>query len=112
MNIAFFLLPKSQVVWLPTRATLAQAIQRMENSGYTALPLLDDDECYAGTITEGDLLRKLLQTPGLDRCGADMPLTRVQLKTKVCPVGVPSGLVSVAIAGVAMRFASRTAGLK
>ena len=31
---------------------------------------------------------------------------------KVCPFGVPSGLVRVAVAGVALRFASRTAGLK
>ena len=31
-------------------------MERMENSGYTALPILDAEGHYKGVITEGDLL--------------------------------------------------------
>ncbi|EKP94499.1 CBS domain-containing protein [Thermaerobacter subterraneus DSM 13965] len=56
VNVAFFLLPKSDVVWLSPRNTLRQAMERMEHHRYTAVPLVDDEGRYAGTLTEGDLL--------------------------------------------------------
>lgn len=56
MNIAFFLLPKQEVVCLTPQSTLRQALERMEYHRYTAVPILDDDGAYIGTITEGDLL--------------------------------------------------------
>ena len=65
MNIAFFLLPKEETVWLPLRSTMRQALEKMEHHGYTAVPILDEGGRYAGTLTEGDLLRKLKYTPGL-----------------------------------------------
>ena len=43
MNVAFFLLPKSEVVWLSPHATLRQALERMERHRYSAVPLVDDD---------------------------------------------------------------------
>lgn len=56
MNIAFFLLPKQEVVCLPQDATLRQTLEKMEYHRYTAVPIINDDGGYAGTITEGDLL--------------------------------------------------------
>lgn len=56
MNIAFFLLPKQEVVCLTQDATLRQTLERMEYHRYTAVPIIDDDGGYAGTVTEGDLL--------------------------------------------------------
>ncbi|WP_438446665.1 CBS domain-containing protein [Gorillibacterium sp. sgz5001074] len=56
MNIAFFLLPKQEVVCLSIHATLRQTLERMEYHRYTAVPILRDDGTYAGTVTEGDLL--------------------------------------------------------
>ncbi|SEN47971.1 CBS domain-containing protein [Paenibacillus sp. OV219] len=56
MNIAFFLLPKQEVVWLTMDATLRQTLERMEHHRYTAVPILDNKGGYAGTLTEGDLL--------------------------------------------------------
>lgn len=65
MNIAFFLLPKSEVVYLSASATMRQALEKMEYHRYTAVPLIDDEGKYVGTITEGDLLWKMKNTPGL-----------------------------------------------
>ena len=65
INIAFFLIPKKEVVHLPVTCTMRQAIERMEYHRYTAVPLVDQNGKYAGTITEGDLLWKMKNTPGL-----------------------------------------------
>ncbi|WP_423219232.1 CBS domain-containing protein [Thermaerobacter marianensis] len=64
VNVAFFLLPKSEVVWLSPRNTLRQALERMERHRYSAVPLVDDGGRYAGTLTEGDLLWFIKATPG------------------------------------------------
>ena len=64
MNIAFFLVPKREVVYLTSQSTLRQALERMEYHRYTAVPVLTDDGKYYGTVTEGDLLWYLKNTAG------------------------------------------------
>jgi CBS domain-containing protein len=71
MNIAFFLIPKKEVVCLPMNCTMRQALEKMEYHRYTAVPLLTDKGEYAGTITEGDLLWKMKNTPGLTFAGTE-----------------------------------------
>lgn len=56
MNILFFLTPKAMCAYVDHDATLRQAMERMEASGYTALPVLDKNGSYCGVVTEGDLL--------------------------------------------------------
>ena len=56
MNIAFFLLPKQDVVCLTPDTTLRQTLEKMEHHRFTAVPVLNQDGTYAGTVTEGDLL--------------------------------------------------------
>jgi CBS domain-containing protein len=65
LNVAFFLIPKKDVAYLHLKGTMRQAMERMEHHGYTAVPLIDENEKYAGTLTEGDLLWKFKNTPGL-----------------------------------------------
>ncbi|MCU6711017.1 CBS domain-containing protein [Paenibacillus sp. J5C_2022] len=65
MNIAFFLLPKGEVVCLPHDATLRQALERMEYHRYTAVPIINHEGEYVGTITEGDLLWFMKSRPDL-----------------------------------------------
>ena len=66
MNIAFLLTPKNEVIYEYLDVTMRQVIEKMEHHGYTAIPLIDKSGKYVGTITEGDLLWKLKNTPGLD----------------------------------------------
>ena len=56
MNILFFLTPKAMCSYVDAGATLRQAMERMEKSGFSALPVLESDGSYAGVLTEGDLL--------------------------------------------------------
>ncbi len=65
MNIAFFLTPKEEIIWISEDATMRQAIEKMEFHRYTAIPLVDNEGKYAGTITEGDILWCLKHTPNL-----------------------------------------------
>lgn len=59
MNILFFLTPKKDVAYVDANDSLRQVIETMEHHGYTAVPLLSLDGEYIGTLTEGDLLRKM-----------------------------------------------------
>ena len=65
LNVPFFLTPKQEVIYLSERATMRQAMEKMEYHRYAAIPLVDDEGRYAGTITEGDLLWKMKNTAGL-----------------------------------------------
>jgi len=66
MNIAFFLTPKNEIVYEELNATMRQALERMEYHRYTAIPILNEKGMYVGTLTEGDLLWKLKNTPELE----------------------------------------------
>ncbi|MBR2080951.1 MAG: CBS domain-containing protein [Oscillospiraceae bacterium] len=56
MNVLFFLTPKANCAYLEDDFTVRQALERMEHSGYAALPILRSDGTYCGTLGEGDLL--------------------------------------------------------
>ncbi|GGE00457.1 inosine-5-monophosphate dehydrogenase [Paenibacillus nasutitermitis] len=46
-------------------ATLRQTLERMEHHRYTAVPILDHNGGYAGTLTEGDLLWFMKNNPNV-----------------------------------------------
>ncbi|MDD2283583.1 MAG: CBS domain-containing protein, partial [Eubacteriales bacterium] len=39
-NVAFFLVPKKEVAYLPINCTMRQAMERMENRGFRAVPII------------------------------------------------------------------------
>ena len=55
-NILFFLTPKAMCAFLHDDYTVRQALEKMESAGYAALPILNRQGEYVGTLTEGDLL--------------------------------------------------------
>jgi len=66
MNIAFFLTPKNEVVCANQNSTMRQVMEKMEHHGYTAIPIIDNEGKYVGTLTEGDLLWKLKNSNDLN----------------------------------------------
>ncbi len=60
MNILFFLRPKSGVTYLTLGNSLRQGLEKMRNSGYTEIPVVDKDGTYIGTVSQGDFLWKIL----------------------------------------------------
>lgn len=67
MNILFFLTPKASCEVLYDDESLREALERMELSGYAALPIIrKEDGFYRGTLTDGDLLWALKNHCGFD----------------------------------------------
>ena len=56
MNVLFFITPKSEVASLYEDYSLRQALEKMEHYRYSAIPIIDRNGCYIGTMTEGDFL--------------------------------------------------------
>ncbi len=56
MNIAFFLRPKISVAYLYSDYTVRQSLEKMKHYGYTAIPVINREGRYVGTVSEGDFL--------------------------------------------------------
>jgi len=101
MNIAFFLIPKNEVIYMPANSTMRQALEKMEYHSYTAIPLIDERGKYVGTITEGDLLWKMKNTPGLTFADTEQVMIKeIALRMNNTTVRVNTqmeGLISLAI---------------
>lgn len=61
MNVLFFLTPKCDVCVLDKDYTLRQAVEKLRASKRTAVPVIDSEGFYCGTVSEGDLLRAVLK---------------------------------------------------
>ena len=59
MNILFYLVPKSEVMYLYDDSSLRQAMEKMEYHKYSAVPIINRAGNYVGTLTEGDILWEL-----------------------------------------------------
>jgi len=105
MNVAFFLIPKQDVIYLKENYTMRQALEKMEFHRYTALPLIDDNGYYKGTITEGDLLWKLKNTPGLTFQNTHtVKLTEIDQHTQNFPVSINARMEDLISRAVEQNF--------
>lgn len=105
MNVAFFLIPKKDIIFLKENATMRQALERMEYHSYSAVPLIDDEGKYVGTITEGDLLWKLKNTPGLTfQNTEDIHLSEVEQHVQNMPVTIDAEIEDLISRAVVQNF--------
>lgn len=61
MNLFYLLKPKATVAYLHTNHTVRQGLETMRAHGYTAIPVIDADGGYVGTVSEGDFLWHILR---------------------------------------------------
>lgn len=66
MNIAKFLTPKANSIYLLESQTVRQGLEKFKHHGYTAIPVLTESGEFYGCVSEGDFLRHLLQTGTVD----------------------------------------------
>ena len=78
MNIMHFLTPKAQVAYMFKESTVRQGIEKMRYHGFSAIPVIDKEGKYVGTVTEGDFLWALYnnQHPSLKKL-ENTPLTSI-----------------------------------
>lgn len=63
MNIPTLLIPKPATVYLNTKDTLDVALEIIRARSYTAIPVINKNGEYRGTVTEGDFLYYILDHP-------------------------------------------------
>ena len=85
MNIAKLMIPKVCTVSLHERSTIRQGLEVLTRCRYTALPVLDDEERYVGSVSEGDFLRHILQTGTTDKKAQEAYRIRDILRRDFCP---------------------------
>ncbi|MEW8993631.1 CBS domain-containing protein [Clostridium sp.] len=105
MNIAFFLTPKSEVIFEKVSSTMRRAMERMEYHRYTSIPLVDDKGKYVGTLTEGDLLWKLKNSSELSLKDTENVLIRdIPRHFKDKPVSINSDIESLILVAKSQNF--------
>ena len=105
MNVTFFLIPKQDVAYIFDHFTMRQAMEKMEYHRYTAIPILNQSGEYVGTLTEGDLLWKLKNTPGFDfHKTKDVLLKEIPLQRNVKPIGVQTEMDEIVNLAVDQNF--------
>ncbi len=77
MNVLRFLTPKIEVEYINYDSTVRQGLEKMKYHGYAAIPVIDDEGKYKGTVTEGDFLWALYNNSAPDL----KLLEKTQLKT-------------------------------
>ena len=56
MNILRFMIPKSLSVHISSDSTVRQAVEKMRYHRYAALPVLDSEGRYVGTVRNDEIL--------------------------------------------------------
>ena len=94
MNILFFLTPKANCEVLYDDESLREALERMEISGYAALPIIHkEDGSYRGTLTDGDLLWALKNHCGFNLKEAqNHSIMEIAHKKNYLPVSVSTDM--------------------
>ena len=111
MNIAFFTRPKQEITYLYTDFTVRQALEKMHHSRYTAVPVLDREGHYVGTVSEGDLLWFIVKGEGGEphtmaiESLEDFKLSDVPLnKIKNQPISINSAIEDLIIRSMETNF--------
>lgn len=66
MNIPSLIIPKANVEYLRTKDSIEFALDIFRRNSYSAVPVINSDGIYRGTITEGDFLYYIMDNPDAD----------------------------------------------
>ena len=66
MNIMRFVIPKSMVEYVTEDSSVRQGIEKMRFHRYVAIPVLDKEGRYIGTLRNDDILKYLLGLGSFD----------------------------------------------
>lgn len=61
MNVIAMLKPKCSTTYLHAEDSLRDGLTVLKESGYSAVPVIDEAGKYVGTVSEGDFLWKMLE---------------------------------------------------
>lgn len=85
MNIAKIMIPKISTTFLREQNTVRQGLELFKRHGYTAVPVLDEDGKYVGSVSEGDFLRFILALKSTDMKKFEKHRVSEILRQDFCP---------------------------
>ena len=104
-NILFFLTPKAMCAYLHDDDTIRQALEKMEQAGYAALPILNKRGEYRGTLTEGDVLWALKNMCYMDMRQAEARrITEITRRKDHIPVRVATSMQDLVERATSQNF--------
>ncbi len=71
MNVLRFMIPKSLVEYVTEEHTVRQALEKMRYHRYAAIPVLDKEGGYIGTLRNDDILKYFLDSGSFDARAAE-----------------------------------------
>ncbi len=71
MNIMRFVVPKSLVEYVTVDSTIRQAFEKMRFHRYVAIPVIDGEGRYVGTLRNDDIFEYFLQVGSFDTHNAE-----------------------------------------
>ena len=104
-NILFFLTPKAMCAFLYDDYTVRQALEKMEAAGYSALPILNRQGEYRGTLTEGDVLWAMKNLCGMDLKKAETKrIMEISRRKDNVPVRVTTSMQALVERAISQNF--------
>lgn len=77
----------------------------MTRGGYTAIPVLDEEERYIGSVTEGDFLRYVFSVESLDKLDMEKHRVGDLVRREFCPsISIDAGEEEVIVASLNQNF--------
>lgn len=105
MNILFYLVPKSEVMFLYDDYSLRQALEKMEYHKYSAVPIINRSGNYVGTLTEGDILWEIKSRGKLDmREAEEIMIRRMRRKRDNQPINVNCNIEDLVMTSMNQNF--------
>ena len=104
-NVLFFLTPKAMCQYLYDDFTVRQALEKRESSGYNALPILNKQGEYRGTLSEGDVLWAMKNLCGMDlRVAESRRIMELSRRKDNVPIRVPTPMRALVDRSVEQNF--------
>ncbi len=105
MNILFYLVPKSELVYIYDDYTVRQTMEKMEYHRYASVPVINRKGNYVGSLTEGDLLwelkhRRISDMKELD----DMPIKQLKRCRDNQPVNINCDMEDLIMTSMNQNF--------
>ena len=87
MNVLFFLTPKNKVEYVFEDTSLRQILEKMDYHGFSAVPILNKENEYVGTLTASDLLLEIKKRENFNLKDAeDIKISSIKRSRNIEPI--------------------------
>lgn len=105
MNILYFLTPKNQVANVFEDSNLRQLMEKLDYHKYSAIPVINHDGQYVGTVAEGDILRVVKDKFNMNLQAAQgIAVKDIPRRTEVFPVNANASMDDIIDMAIAQNF--------